>query len=56
MPKPNILPTSIRLEQPVKAAVMRYARLQGCSMSFKISQIVEAWVKEQEKKTKGEDR
>lgn len=42
---PADYPTSIRLQPELKRAIKKVARMQGCSVAFKINQILVDWVK-----------
>ena len=46
-PDQQLFPTSFRCPPRTYRAIMRHARDQGCSISFKIVQILEEWLAKQ---------
>lgn len=57
-PKVRPCPTTVRMESPLRTFLKREARKQGCSMSFKITQILEDYKAAQERdmRPEGETR
>ena len=42
----GMYPSSIRLPPDIKKVLARAAKVQGCSISFKITEILRKWAKE----------
>lgn len=52
-PKPDEFPTSVRLSRQLKADLVKYAKLDGFSLTGMVASILEkwtAWRKEQDRK------